>query len=419
MALLRQLLVTLVVLVLAAGVWLHFSPAPGRYLLADGRGLPASIRGLVSAISPADDPAKVGATPNGEGRRQAALPLVVTDPVVPAVTRNRLRAIGTGEAIRSVAVRPDANGIITEIGFRSGDAIEAGATLAVLQNDAEKVAVERARIVLSAAEDQLARYRSLSANTSITSVQLDEVRRTRDSAALDLRAAEIALAKRNIVAPIAGRVGILDLDVGALVDGTTLIATVDDRSRIKIVFNTPEGFASELSTDQPISAQPTTRSGETYEGRISALDSRLDEASRTLRTEAIIENVGDRLRPGMSFAVDVAFEGNRFLSVDPLAVQWERAGPFVWTVADETSRKAPIRIVERNVDRVLVASDVLKEGDAVIVEGIQQLRDGGKVRVRTPVTAPPAPVTPDAPAQPVTSETSPARRAAAAIGSTP
>lgn len=394
MALLRQIVVTLVLVALGGIGWMWFSPVPGRLLLDSGLALPQPVREAVLRLSPeAVEP--VGATPRREGG-DAATPLVVVDRAIPAVTRDRLRAIGTGEAIRSVAVRPDASGIIAQIGFRSGDLVEAGAVLAVLQNDTERVAVDRARLALTAAEDQLRRYRSLSQNTAITAVQLDEVARARDAAALDLQAAEIALAKRNVVAPISGRVGLLDLDVGALVDSSTLLATVDDRSRLKVNFNVPEGFASELAVGHPVEAQPTTRSGRVYAGEISAIDSRLDEASRTLRTEATVENPDDALRPGMSFAVEVAFAGQSFLGVDPLAIQWERAGPFVWVVGeDEAVRKAPIRIVERNVDRVLVASDDLAENAVVVTEGVQQLREGLKVRVQAPVEVAPAPDTPD------------------------
>ncbi|WP_279479996.1 efflux RND transporter periplasmic adaptor subunit [Aureimonas sp. SK2] len=380
MAVLRQIVVTLVLVAAAGCAWLYLSPAPGRFLLADDR-LPEALRPLVSALTPADDEPKVGATQGGRAGRQA--PLVAVAKTEPMITRDRLRAIGSGEALRTVAVRPDASGIIKSLPLRSGDAVEAGATLAELQDDAERIAVDRARIALATAEDQLARYETLSTTgASITSVQLEEVRRARDAAALDLQAAEVALDKRRITAPIAGYVGLVELDIGALVDSSTLIATVDDRSKLRIVFDVPEAFVSQLAIGHPISAVPATRSGDAYQGIITALDSRLDPASRTLRAEATIDNEDDRLRPGLSFSVEIGFEGQSYLAVDPLAVQWERTGPFVWVVENEKTRKAPIAIIERNVDAVLVASDTLKAGDTVVTEGVQLLREGGTVRVR-------------------------------------
>ena len=151
---------------------------------------------------------------------------------------------------------------------------------------------------------------------------------------------------------------------------------------------------------QAVQAQPTTRSGRVYEGTISAIDSRLDEASRTLRTEALVENTDDALRPGMSFSVEIAFPGQSFLSASPLAIQWERSGPFVWVVENDAVRKAPIRIVERNVDRVLMASDELAENATVVTEGVQQLREGLRVRVQAPIEVPAGPATPDDEATP-------------------
>lgn len=407
MAALRQIAVTLLLIAAAGCAWLYLSPAPGRFLLADGR-LPEVLRPVVSALSAADDAPKVGATrtERGGGRQS---PLVAVAEAKPLVTRDRLRAIGSGEAERTVAVRPDATGIIKSLAFRSGDAVEAGARLALLQDDAERIAVDRARIALATAEDQLRRYETLATTgASITSVQLEEVRRARDAAALDLRSAEVALAKRSITAPIGGHVGLLNLEVGALVDGSTLIATVDDRSKLRILFDAPEAFAAQLAVGHPITAIPATRSGDTYQGVITALDSRLDQASRTLRAEATIDNEGDRLRPGLSFSIEIGFEGQSFLAVDPLAVQWERTGPFVWVVENDKTRKASIAIIERNVDSVLVASDTLEAGDTVVTEGVQLLREGGSVRVRQNTGVDTVPSSQDPP----TAETPPTGRRA-------
>lgn len=394
MALLRQIAATFLVLLAGVAVWIWLSPVPGRYLLGDTSPLPAFARPLVAALSSSDDPAKIGATP--QDSRRGAAPLVVTDGAVPSVTRDRLRAVGTAEAVRTVAVRPDVTGIVSEITVDSGEAVEAGQILMRLQSDIERVAVDRARIALAAADDQVRRYRSLATSSTVTSVQIDEVARARDAAALDLQSAEIALAKREVRAPIAGRIGILDLDVGALVDSSTTVATVDDRSRLRIVFSTPEAFVAQLEVGQPVSVELSARNGLAFEGAISAIDSRLDQASRTLRTEATVENKGDALRPGQSFSVEIAFPGASFLSVDPLAIQWERAGPFVWTVAEERVSKKPVRIIERNVDRVLVASDTLREGDAVVTEGVQQLREGAPVRVQQVPDLPKTPALPPA-----------------------
>jgi hypothetical protein len=99
-----------------------------------------------------------------------------------------------------------------------------------------------------------------------------------------------------------------------------------------------------------------------------------------LRAQALVSNERDLLRAGMSFEVEMRFEGEVYPSVDPLAIQWDSDGPYVWRVVDGKAGRVAIAIVQRNADRVLVKADIA-EGDAIVVEGVQSVRDGGDVRV--------------------------------------
>lgn len=409
MALFKQIIVTLVVVLAGLGAWFALDGRAGSTVLNSGFPLPSGARDLIASLSPPPvaDTAETGPAPSDGarggrgGRGGAQATLVVAEEVGTSLTRARMRAIGTGEAERSVTVYPDITGIIETVPFKSGDVVAVGDVLAELQNDAEEVAVERARIGVAAAEEKLARFERLESSRTITSVEVTDVTRELETARLDLRAAEVALEKRRILAPIAGRVGIVSVDTGDLVGSQTVITTIDDREQLKVIFYTPETFVPELSIDEAIEAVSTARPEDIYSGRISAIDSRLDEASRTLRTEATIDNPNDELRPGMSFTITLSLEGERLLAVDPLSVQWERNGAIVWKIADAKATKAPVRIVERTIDSVLVTSDVLRENDLVAVEGIQSLREGGTVEVQNaPRTSPGAVPTEEPAAEP-------------------
>ncbi|MBP0615687.1 efflux RND transporter periplasmic adaptor subunit [Jiella mangrovi] len=400
MTMIRQILVTLVVLVLMGGAYISLEPQAGRAILSSDLPLPAPVREAIAWLAPAQSDAPVSEAsgrPRG-GRFGGGAQLVVADPVETGRTRTQMRAIGTGDAARSVTVYPDnTTGIIETVAVRSGDAVEAGAPLIILDHSSEELAVSRARIAVDAAEEKLARYERLAQSRTISSVEVNDVIRERDNAKLDLEAAQIALAKRTVRAPITGRIGIVSVDEGDLVSSQTAIATVDDRREIKVVFYTPESFVADLSLDAPVEAVPTAQPDRMFKGRISAIDSRLDEASRTLRTEALVDNEGDTLRPGMSFSVSLSLDGEEYLSVDPLSVVWERSGPIVWKIVDGKAVKAPVKIIERNIDRVLLASDDLKAGDRVVVEGLQSMRPG--VDVRTAEDAPRSPVAGGAPGE--------------------
>jgi hypothetical protein len=100
-----------------------------------------------------------------------------------------------------------------------------------------------------------------------------------------------------------------------------------------------------------------------------------------LRVQARIANDEDLLRAGMSFEVTLRFEGETFPSIDPLAVQWDSAGSYVWRVgAENKAERVDVAIVQRNADRVLVKAEIA-EGDVIITEGVQSVRPGGAVRI--------------------------------------
>ena len=126
MALLRQALASIAVLAVFALVALWAFEAPGRFLLSHREALPGPLVSVVESVSRAGD--KVGPTSVAAGDALSRT-LVVTDAATPDRTRDRLRVIGTGQALSTVAIHPDASGLITEIRFRSGDRVQQGLSL--------------------------------------------------------------------------------------------------------------------------------------------------------------------------------------------------------------------------------------------------------------------------------------------------
>ncbi|KAB0679877.1 efflux RND transporter periplasmic adaptor subunit [Aureimonas leprariae] len=413
MAFLKQIVVTLAVVVGGMVVWMMLDPRPGQFILGALPDDQAALRRAVAAISAKPETGeKAGATPVERGRNQRPT-IVFAGTVGEADTRTQMRAIATGEAEHSVVVYPDTTGIIATVPLKSGDAVASGAPLAILQKDTEELAVDRARIALDAADEKLLRYQRLAESRAVSSVEANDAVRERDNARLDLRAAEVALAKRTIVAPLGGRVGIVNVEPGDLVSNQNAITTVDDRTRLRAIFYAPEAFVQDLKVGQPVEAVATARPENLYRGTISAIDSRLDETSRTLRTEALLDNAADELRPGMSFVITLKLPGERLLAVDPLAVQWERDGAFVWKIVDNKVEKAPVRVVERSIDRIILTSTAVKLNDRVVVEGVQSVREGGSVEVRGEPRPPAGPANED---DGPSAEASPTRAAEAAAG---
>jgi RND family efflux transporter MFP subunit len=124
-----------------------------------------------------------------------------------------------------------------------------------------------------------------------------------------------------------------------------------------------------------VDAAAISRPGEVHKGVVEAVDNRIDAASRTIRVRAKIPNPDDRLRAGMSFTVSMRFSGESYPAVDPLSVQWDSKGSYVWRVKDGKAERVAVKIVQRNPENVLVDGP-LAEGEMIVSEGMQRVRPG-------------------------------------------
>lgn len=378
MKLWKQLLLSLVLIAVAFVTWSWAYPGAHDVLVRKGLE-------RISLFPPAADAAKNGASgaqqAGGQGgRRGAREAIVLVAPVGEGLVNDKLTAIGTGQAVRSVSVRTLVSGQIAEIPVRPGSKVERGDVLIRLDAAEEELAVERAKLTVNDAKAKVDRLQSLVASSAVSSVEADQARNALSTAEVALKEAELDLARRTVTAPIGGSLGILAVNTGDYVTSQSEIASIDDRSQILIEFFVPERFASGMDVGKQVVASASSRPGERFSGEISAVDNRVDEASRTLRVRAQIANPDDTLRAGMSFEVTIGFAGERWPSVDPLAIQWDSAGAYVWKVADGKGQRVDVAIIQRNSDSVLVKAE-LEAGDEVVTEGVQSVRPGAAVTV--------------------------------------
>lgn len=315
----------------------------------------------------------------GSGARSA--PLVVVEPAGEETINNRLTAIGSARALSTVSVTPYSSGYMNELLVKAGDAVKSGDPIAILDNETETIAVNKAQIALKDADTTRQRIARLRATNTATVVQEVEADLALANAKLALDDAQLALSRRTVRAPISGIVGILPVNAGNYVTAQTSIARIDDRSKVLIDIWVPERFAPQIKVGQPLTAESTAFPGVSYKGAINAVDNMLDEASRTLHVRAEVNNDEDRLRAGMSFSVTVLFPGDSFPSVDPLAIQWGADGSYVWRVEEGKAKKVAARIVQRNSTNILIDGPV-KQGDMIVTQGVQTVRDDAPVRLQ-------------------------------------
>jgi RND family efflux transporter MFP subunit len=373
--LIRQLVASLCILAAAAAAWIFLVPGSTATLANYGIVLPFG--------PPAADPVATGpgARPAGApgGRPGASRQTnVVTTPVTLATINDTLNAIGEGTASRSVTVSSPAGGNLAEVLVRPGQVVAAGEIIARLDAEAEQIAFDRARLAVEDTSATLTRTEGLASSNVVATTALTAAQLAAANADLELRNAQVALARRTITSPISGTVGLIRVTPGNYVAAQTTVTTVDDTSSILVDFWVPERYAASVAVDMPVNVTAIALPGRNFEGEVSAIDNRIDPASRTLQVQAEIPNDDSVLRAGMSFSVALRFSGEQYPTVNPLAILWSAQGSYVWKYDAGKATKVMAEIVQRNSDGVLVRGD-LKPGDAIITEGILQLSEGAEV----------------------------------------
>lgn len=368
MGFVRQAALSLAAVVAAVYLWAAYVPSAVGVLERFGID---RLPGL--DLAAADAPAVSG---GGFGRGGPAS--VVVAEVMAGSVDDRLEALGDGRALRAVTLRADVTGQIVELPVETGGRVAEGDVILRLDEEVERIAVERARLLLEEARDEADRVSRLGTAGTVSEVRQREARLALRNAELALRQAEYDLSQRVLRAPLSGWLGLLDLSVGDRVSAQDEIATLTDRSAILIDFRVPERLVGRIAPGMPVTVRPLSLPGESLAGEVQAIDNVVDRASRTLRVQARVANPEDRLRAGMAFSVAMEFEGAELPSVDPLAVQWSSEGSFVWAVRAGKAERVPVTIRQRNADSVIVEGD-LAVGDEVVTEGVQTLRPGAEV----------------------------------------
>jgi RND family efflux transporter MFP subunit len=381
MSLLKQIFLAAVLLTLGAAAALVFVPAARPYLAWTGLAAPLERLGLIATEAADDDSGARGGFGGG------AIAVVAAAPE-PRPLNDIVTSIGTARAARAVALTSDVAGRIRTLHVASGDRAEAGQIIAELDDDAAQIALDRARLVLDDARTTAARLAQLRTTGASTDLQVQEADLALKTAELEFRDAEFKLSQFRVTAPFDGWVGILSVEEGDQIGSDTEITTLEDRSSLILDFRVPERVVRDLKLGDPVEAAPLATPGQSLEGRIVALDNRVDEVSRALRVRAAVGNDSDAYRPGMAFRITLRIEGESHPAVDPLAIQWNSTGSYVWVVRDGRAAQAPVRILQRNADSVLVDLAV-QPGDLVVTEGVQALRPDAEVVPRPPGAAAP------------------------------
>jgi multidrug efflux system membrane fusion protein len=313
----------------------------------------------------------------------------------------RVEAIGTVQALRTVSVKSQVDGIIAEVHFKEGEEVKAGDPLVTLDRRPFENAVLQARAALASARAQdaqagadAARYSHLDQQSAISKEAYAQYLTRAESAQADVQAKEAALANAElqlgyteIRAPIAGRTGQRLLHEGALVkanDNSFTLVTVNQLSPVAVVYAVPERALDEIRAALAaglvtVSVTDRNTGVRRENGRLEFVDNTIDPTTGMIALKAVFPNDDQALWPGrfVYVATQTGIDPAA-LVVPSTAVQNSQSGATVYVLKpDQTVELRMVKIARTTADSTLLASGV-KAGETVITDGQLRLLPGMK-----------------------------------------
>lgn len=314
--------------------------------------------------------------------RDADLPrIVVVERLSFEYETSTIEAVGSAQAIRSVTLIASISDEVKSVNFVPGQAVKKDDVLLEIDSRLQDVNMQRAEIELEDAHRNLNRVKNSFKKGAVTERQVDDANTLFKLANIDLLEAKKNKEDRLVRAPFDGIVGLTDVETGDRITPQTEITTLDDRTRLFVNFVAPELAVSYLMEKPMVQLQPWTDRLTLLPAKVVEVDSRVSLQDRTIRARALLDNQKDEYRPGMSFRVTLEVRGELYIAIPEAALSWGANGAFVWLAENKKAKRVNVQIEQRLRGRILVTGS-LSDGETLIVEGIQGLRDGQALKIQ-------------------------------------
>lgn len=311
-----------------------------------------------------------------------------------------LSGIGTLEAAQGVTITADLPGRVTKLFFDGGEQIEAGEILLEQDTSSEVAMLRAAESSLSLAQSNLDRTSRLKRTNVVSQSELDKASAEAEGAEAQVENLRTSLAKKRIVAPFAGRLGLREVDIGQDLAQGVPIVSLQAVDPMRVNVSLPQQALSQISLGQAVRVTTDAVPDVVFDGEVTAIDTEIDPATRTVRVQAELANSdtdderGPALLPGMFARVDVVLPDMKPVLTVPLtAVSFATYGDSVFIIEESDGanverggaaegqlavRQQFVQLGERRGDFVDVTKG-LAAGETVAADGVFKLRNGAAV----------------------------------------
>ncbi len=308
----------------------------------------------------------------------------------------QISAVGTLRAVRGVDVTTEVAGLVRSIEFKSGDEVKSGQVLVQLNADSDVAQLHALEAAADLASTVYERDKQQLAAEVISKAQVDT-----DAADLKSKRAQVAqqsalVEKKTIRAPFAGKLGITTVNPGQYLNAGDKVVTLQTIDPIFIDFNLPQQQLPQVTLAQKVFLTTDAYPGVTFEGKINAINPRVDPSTRNVQIEATVPNAKRQLLPGMFATVKVnSGDQQRYLTLPQTAITYNPYGSTVYVVkpSDKKDAKGQPQLTAQQVfvtpgptrgDQVAILKGV-EPGAQVVTSGAVKLKNGMPVVINNAI----------------------------------
>ncbi|MER2519610.1 MAG: efflux RND transporter periplasmic adaptor subunit [Bdellovibrionales bacterium] len=301
-----------------------------------------------------------------------------------------IEAVGSLRAVQGADLSSEVAGIVKAVSFESGGDVEKGAALIQLRAEEDIARLEALTAAEKLAVITLQRDQKQLRNQAVSQATIDNDQANLDGSRAALAAQKAVVEKKTIRAPFSGHLGIRAVDVGQYVTPGMTLVTLQQLDPIYVDFNLPERSLTQIAKGQKVAAKVEAYPDVVFEGEISAINVKVDEATRNIQARAVFKNAAQLLLPGMFAAVTIETgTAERRLTLPQTAVTYNPYGNTVYVIERGegetlTARQTFVTLGSVRGDQVAILKG-LKEGDEVVTSGQLKLRNGAPVVVNNEI----------------------------------
>ena len=305
-----------------------------------------------------------------------------------------LSAIGTTAAVQGVTISADLPGTVEKIFFESGQSVHAGQVLAVLDTRQERSQLAAFEAMQELAKITFDRMQGLLNERVISKAEFD--RANAESRQSDAQVGEVraVIERKTIKAPFSGILGIRQVNLGQYLAGGDQLVTLQSLNPIYVNFGVPQQSTGQIPVGRMVRVASKDAAGGEWTGRVTAIDSIVDAATRNIQVQATLANPNGKLRPGMFVETEVTLgRAAPVVALPASAISYAPYGDSVFVVTDIKTddgktyrgvRQQFVKLGAARGDQVAVLSGI-KPGDEVVTSGLFKLRNGAAIQINNKV----------------------------------